>query len=92
MKTERGNNHNQLISSFALGKVEEEIEGSPLNFLVHKNVMGKVPIVGRNNRNCTHNVLLHQKNLKGWLLFPLLPSIIRLIEIKIGTFKRYQPM
>jgi hypothetical protein len=28
-----------------LGKVEEGIEGSHLNFLVSKNVMGKVPIV-----------------------------------------------
>ena len=36
-------------------------KGSPLNFLVPKNVMGKVPIVGRNNRNFTHNVLRHQK-------------------------------
>jgi hypothetical protein len=47
--------------SFYLGKVEEGIEGSPLNFLVHKNVMGKVPIVGRNNQNFTHNVLMHKK-------------------------------
>jgi hypothetical protein len=34
-----------------------------------------VPIVGRNNRNFTHNVLWHQKNLKGCLLFPLIPSL-----------------
>jgi hypothetical protein len=43
--------------------------------LVPKNVMGEVPIVGRNNRNFTHNVLWHQKNLKGCLLFPLIPSL-----------------
>jgi hypothetical protein len=44
-----------------IGKVEEGIEGSPLNFLVPKNVMGTIPIVAANNRHFTHNVLMHQK-------------------------------
>jgi hypothetical protein len=42
---------------------------------VPKNVMGKIPIVAANNRHFTHNVLWHQKNLKGCLLFPLIPSL-----------------
>jgi hypothetical protein len=58
-----------------LGKVEEGIEGSPLIFLVHKNVIGTIPIDAANNRHFTHNVLMHQNFLKGCLLFPLLPSL-----------------
>jgi hypothetical protein len=46
-----------------LGKVEEGIEGSPLIFLVSKNVMGKVPIVGRNNGHFSHNILIDTKKI-----------------------------
>jgi hypothetical protein len=53
--------HDQLIKISKIGRVEEGVEGSPLNFLVSNNVMGKVPIIGRNNGHFSHNDLRHQK-------------------------------
>jgi hypothetical protein len=54
--------------------------------LVHKNVMGKVPIVGRNNRLFTHCVLLHQKNRDGCLLLPLLLSLVIVVAPAVLGF------